>query len=302
MKREGIVIGTVMVGLALIFGCVPKDQSTASKYPKIGEKFKGDVEFTLWNHTKLDIDSLEIQGEADPSKGRYAYPERDQLISSTYNTGTKITANSQGKWSLKAGKYKVTAAGPGAQKYSSVKVLYEYPLDLSGPTELVVYDDPAPPTDVAPPAGIKQVMEYSYQEAINKKTAERQANAQAARDAQLATCKKNIPPPNERPAPGKTKPDGRWTCVIGGEANGTNYVTVVQLADGKITGTMGPGSADRNNSWQGAMVGDEVRFRYAGLEGGGRLKLDPGGKAMSGPGWTYLPEGRCLSWNLTCTR
>lgn len=178
-----------------------------------------------------------------------------------------------------------------------------YALDLQGPTELVVYDDPQPPTDVAPRPGVKQILELSGGEAAARAANAAQASASAAREAQLAIGKKNIPPPNEKPAPtNKAKPDGKWTCVIGGEASGTNYVTLVQLADGKISATHGPGSADRNNSWQGAIVGDEVRFRYAGLEGGGRLKLDPSGKAMSGPGWTYFPEGRCVSWNLTCTR
>lgn len=299
-----MVIGSVMVGLALMLGCVPPQggASSASAYPKTGEKFKGSIEFTLWNHTKFDIDTVEVQGPVDPSKGQYAYPERDYLVSPNYGSGAKILANNQGKWSLKPGKYKITATGPGAAKYSSVTALSAYELDLQAPTELVVYDDPQPPTDVAPPGGIKQVMELSYQEMVNRKTAERQANVQASRDAALAQCKKNIPALNEKPAPGKIKPDGKWTCIIGGEGSGTNYVTLVQLADGKITATMGPGSADRNTSWQGVMVGDEVRFRYTGIEGGGRLKLDPGRKAMSGPGWTYMNEGRCMSWTLTCMR
>ena len=77
MKREGAVIGSVMAGLALMFGCIPPQggANKAGGSPKVGEKFKGDVEFTLWNHTKFDVDNVEIQGPTDPSKGRYAYPE-----------------------------------------------------------------------------------------------------------------------------------------------------------------------------------------------------------------------------------
>lgn len=304
MWRQG-VWGSIGVGFALIIGCVPPQDGASgggSKYPSRGEKFKGDIEFTLWNHTKFDIDSLEIQAPADTTKGRYASPETDTLISSNNASTPKMPPNAQQKWSLKPGKYTITAKGPGAAKYSIMQPLYRYELDLQAPTELVVYDDPAPPKDVAPPAGVKQILEFSWQEDSNRKQAEHNAAVSAQRDQEYAFCKKNIPPPNETPAPGKTKPDGKWTCVMSGGAQGTNYITIVQLAGGKITGTLGPGSADRNNSWEGAMVNDEVHFRWTGLEGGGKLKLDPGGRAMSGPAWTWFQEGRCNTYKMTCTR
>jgi len=116
-------------------------------------------------------------------------------------------------------------------------------------------------------------------------------------------CQANVDAAHGTPKPGRTKLQGRFECVFGGAFNGTSNAQIVQLADGKLTATVtevGNGNV-ANITWEGVVVGDEMRFAYANLPSGGAMKLDPGGRALIGQGTSLLDTG-CVSWTLTCTR
>jgi hypothetical protein len=129
----------------------------------------------------------------------------------------------------------------------------------------------------------------------------RSAKGPSAEEQNLTLCKTKIPKAAEKPAPGKTKADGRWTCVYGGGVDGSVQVTLVQVASGRLTGIL---IGDNGTAgWEGAVVGDEARIHFKNEDSGTVLKIDPGGRAMSGQGWSFRSaDGICQPWTLTCTR
>jgi len=258
----------------------------------------------LINQTDVTIRDFMITEGRDSYGRRRAHIVASGQVSSDYKKyGTPIPPGARHEVRLAPGTYALRVEGQTPQstsrRYNDETLLSNYVVELQGPTEIVVYIKDKPSEEPTP--GFKRFVEVSWSETVRQKSAAEKASAAQAREANYKACVAQIPPKNEKPAPGRTRADGKWTCIIGGEATGTNFVNLAQLADGKITATVT--GTDRNISWEGAVVGDEVRFRYAGFDAiGGKLKLDPGGRAMSGNGFTFTDDGRCMRWTLTCTK
>lgn len=281
-------VSSLILAFVLLIGCAHRGRT--ARHPD-DSLFNGPVELTFENRTKLQIEMLLIH---DATSSEPDSRNTRALIARSTD-GIMLASGATAKFKLAAGTYRVSAEGaPTNSGYSPlsslVRLLVDYKLDLTAPTQLVLYDA-TPPTDVVKPLGAQQVMVLSWTES---------AKQQAASD--YAACQKAVPHPNESPVPSKTKVSGSWTCVMGGGVKGTNFVRLVQLANGTITATLS--GADGSTSWEGVVRGDELRYRFAGLDtAGGVLKIDPGGRAMTGSGNTWLPnEARCLSYSMTCTR
>ncbi|MBX3227365.1 MAG: hypothetical protein KIT84_13510 [Labilithrix sp.] len=298
MLRHGVVL-SVMTVLALLIGCLPpKDKGAAGADTKKAKRvFDGPLELSFVNRTKDELSAISvIEAEFHSDRRR----DEEFLIATGYghtDTAPAIPPGGSAKFGFKAGSYTITVRGGKGM----LSHLFDYKLDVTGSTEIVIYDQD-PPKDVPPRAGVHQIVVLSFTEDSRRKSQEHAAHAKAAREADYDRCKKFVAPTFEHPAAGKMKLDGQWTCVMGGGASGTNFVKLIQLADGKITATIT--GADRSTTWEGIVKGNEVRYRFSGFDAtGGILKVDPGGRAMTGNGVVWLPEeGRCNGYTLTCTK
>jgi len=263
---------------------------------------EGNVPVTVVNQTKYPITSLVVMNDRGEAGFDTTASELESMIGDY--AGAKyppIPPGGEETFGMKPGK-KLFAATREHRKSGdppTYTMLRDYKVDVSGPVRIVIYDGDAPKADPAP-AGATQHIVLSRDEELARQQSKNEAQAQAAADANFKVCQSKLPPKQERPAPGKVHVDGKWTCILGGDAHGTNYVSLAQLADGKISATIT--GADRNNTWEGAVVRDELHFRLAGQDVGGKLKIDPGGRAMSGAGNSFTDRGECLSWTLTCTK
>jgi hypothetical protein len=191
----------------------------------------------------------------------------------------------------------VLGAPVGRLTYGKIIAGIKPMVSFTGPTELVISDT----KEVADPPtpGYTRVVKLSVdgqKKADDRYTSDRRAEAEQQ-------CQRNIDGANGTPRPGKTKAQGRFKCVFGGSFDGNANVTLVQLANGKITATVSEAGGSRiaSTTWTGIVDGDMLRFAYAGLPSGGALKIDPGGRAMIGHG-TTLDGNVCVNWTMTCTR
>ncbi|MBX3231762.1 MAG: hypothetical protein KIT84_42725 [Labilithrix sp.] len=201
--------------------------------------------------------------------------------------GARVPPGERVSASLKPNTYAVTISAVRAG------ILHTERIPLRGATELVVQERAAAAAPAA--AGFTQLVRVSDVVAREAKEADRASKRAEAE----ADCAKSIPQ-SVAPSPGKTKITGKWTCNYGGAREGTDWVNLVQLADGKITATIAVG-VDRGATWEGAVVHDELRFRFSRVTSGGVLKIDPGGRALTGEGQSFA-DGQCHRWTLTCTR
>lgn len=272
--------------------------------PQAEIPFPGDVPLVLINQTDATIRDFMITEGREVYGNRRAHIVSSGKVTSNYKKyGTPIPPGARHEVRLAPGTYALLVEGQPpksvTRNYNDETLLSNYVVELQGPTEIVVYKTDKPSEQPTP--GFKRLVEVTFSTKVREKMAAEKAAAQQERGANYRACTAELPPKNEKPAPGRTRADGKWTCIVGGDVTGTNFVNLAQLADGKITATVT--GMDRNISWEGAVVGDEVHFRYAGMENvGGKVKLDPGGRAMTGNGYTFTDDGRCLRRTLTCTK
>lgn len=298
------VTGSLMVCFALLLGCPPAQDPYGAKALEAGGEQAGTISLTIVNKTQATINHFNLM--TDPG-GDSRTTEFATMIFSNPNS-PDIKPGESREFHVKAGAKKVELSDyPSNMSHAKTRILYDYKIDIQGPTQIVVYDTDPPP-EVTAPAGAKQVVLMGIDAQKAKDDAAREAKYQQTEqklqkhaDAEFAKCQQLVPPKGERAAPSRAKADGKWTCVLSGGASGTDYVNVVQLASGSITATVT--GFDRNATWEGAIVGDELHFRYPQLDsGGGKLKIDPGGHALIGPMWIYSAQGQCVQIQATCTR
>lgn len=301
---RAVVTSSLMCIFALLIGCPPPADPYGAKQLEAGGAQAGSIPLTIVNKTSSPINHFNL---ATDNGERISTTDFATMIFSS-STSPDIKPGESREFKIKAGKKQVELSDyPTNMSHPKTRILDNYVIDVQGPTQIVVYDT-EPPPEVTAPAGVKQVVLLG----VDAKKAEQRAADDAAYNkmkadnkqraaANLQQCQKLVPPKGERPVPGRTKADGKWTCILSGGASGTDYVNVVQLADGSISGTVT--GFDRNATWEGAVLGDEVHFRFPQIDaGGGKLKLDPGGRAMKGPMWVYSSDGVCVNIALTCTR
>lgn len=253
----------------------------------------GDVPFAITNKTSVPISSLDF----DATINRH-FHAAVMILDAQYGRPGPIQPGQTARFSFAPGQYNVTARAKDDLRGSTTLARLGG-FSLNGPTQLVIHETPAPPTDVATLPGFTVEMQERVDLKDKRIAAANAANAQARRDQARGECQRHLS--SAPPSPGKIKATGKWRCVLGGVYSGTDYVDLVQLADGQITATVS--GADRNNTWTGAVVGETVNFKFAGTtSSGGALKLDASGKAMLGQGFTFTDGGECLQWTLTCTK
>ena len=244
----------------------------------------GDAPLAITNRTSDPIVRLNIT-----NRENYHAMELD-----LDRMSSPILPGQTARFSLQPGTYSILAS-TGAHRLLDISSF-----SLAGATQIVVHDGERPPTDVTPLQGFTVKNFERFDRAEARAIAIEKNQARARRDRALADCQRwvTIPPAS----PGRTKSSGRWHCVFGGGTyTGSDYVDLVQLADGKLTATVS--GVDRNATWEGSVVADEVHFRWTGVDASGAtLRIDPSGKAMIGDGHTFTDGGECLSWKLTCTR
>lgn len=270
---------TILVGLllSLLIGCFNRDVP-----PK--NELAGPNELMIVNKTSRVIHSVTVASRREPRSS-----EQHPLVGGgTDSNAHEIAPGGSVRGAYRPGHYFVTAWS------INVVALEHYELDVRGPVQIVIYQGEKP-SNVSAPPGYEQLFVPDWDEVHKKEVA-------ATTASESSRCKATVDLTRETPAPGRTKVDGSWTCVLGGSAKGTNYVKLVQLADGKITATIS--GTDRNTTWEGIVKNDEVRYRYAEWENsGGVLKVDPGGHAMKGSGvdW-HAKDHHCSSYTVTCTK
>jgi hypothetical protein len=238
------------------------------------------VEIVVVNRTSKVVNSVWI------ANGEYS--DIPQVLPPGQRASFRIDPNSE---KGPTGKWNVTIS----DKPSAVQGFASHHFDLPGPTELVFYDG-ARPNDPPTPGFTQHIVPTHLQVLADGKSA---ANSHLAESK--ATCAKRVPRQGEKPRPGRTRATGHWKCVLGGSFSGTDFVDLVQLADGRITATLS--GVDRDSTWEGVVVGKEVHFRFANRSlSGGVLVLDGGGRAMCGTAWSMTNSNDCAEWTLTCTR
>jgi hypothetical protein len=263
--------------LALAAACGPPRPA------RIEGALAGDVGFAITNLTSVPIIVVDMgQGY-------------DILNLDLDRKGDPIQPGQTARLALRPGEYRVTLLGRAAGRQL---LFQEEHLRLNRPTQIVVHDGERPPAYAALD-GFSVVTRERFDTVYERqRAADQAARAARARQARAECERRSAPLP---PAPGKVKATGKWRCVLGGAYTGTDYVDLVQLVDGHITATLT--GSDRNATWTGSVVGDEVRFQFAGnAADGGTLKLDPSGRAMVGNGVTFTDRGECTQWTMTCTR
>lgn len=297
---RAVVTSCLMLVFALLIGCPPAQPAFDPRGAQ-----KGDIPLTIVNKTHAVINNVNV---ATDTGKKYSTVDFVSLIFEGDPKYPVIKPGEEREFRLKAGKKQLTVKDhPGDMSNPRTKILEDYPIDLEGPTQVVVYDDDPPPV-VTAPGGVTQVVVQGIDaQKAKQRAADDAAYAKTKQDirqrsaAELQKCQSLVPPKGERPAPGRAKVDGKWTCILSGGASGTDYVALVQLAGGNISGTVT--GFDRNATWEGSIVGDEVHFRFPQVDaGGGKLKVDPGGRAMKGPMWIYANDGFCVNITMTCTR
>ncbi|HEY4175265.1 MAG TPA: hypothetical protein VGM90_00465 [Kofleriaceae bacterium] len=297
MSRGSLFVACIALALA---SCVPKGGGATGgggdhpKYMMVTEKPDG-VPLRVVNHTNVTITALELAGF--PVNATVSPHDVVQVnIPPNGQTDLKIDPAT-----MKDGELMLTVKNlrPGAtHDYDTdILVMNDRNYDLKQPLQVDVVED----ENASPPvsAGYMQDIRLTYAKAQAK--AQQQANAAAEEAAKV--CQKTLDAAHGKPSPGKLKAQGKFKCVFGGAFDGTMNVQLVQLAGGKITATLTEfgGGGVANNTWDGVVVGDEVRFAWNGLPSGGSGKLDPGGHAIIGTGVT-LQNGACVNWRITCTR
>lgn len=253
----------------------------------------GDIPFAITNVSSVPLNDLSFSTKID---GRYRVAV--MILDHAYGRPGPIDPGQTAKFAFVPAEYEVQLrAHVGG--YGNTTVCSPAKLQLTGPTQIVLYDGPTPPANVATLPGFT-VVTCERQDLKDKRIAA--ANAAAAqnrRDAARNECVRRLGSTN--PSPGRIKATGKWKCILGGAYKGTDYVDLVQLADGRITATVS--GSDRNSTWSGAVVGEDVNFRFSDTTAsGGALKLDPSGRAMLGNGYTFTEGGECLTWTMTCTK
>ena len=266
----------VIVGL-MVLACGPRGG-------RLEGALAGDAPLAVTNRTSDPIDLLEVTSKAN----------FQVMFLDLKKMHSPILPGQTARFSLKPGSYSIRAE-------SNYRELLDLPsTSVTGPTQLVLLDSEPPPADLTRLEGF-EVRTFARRDRLEDKARAEQENAaRAHRERALAECKRWVALPAA--SPGRTKATGRWHCVFGGGTyTGSDYVDLVQLADGHLTATVN--GVDRNSTWDGSLVGDEVHFRWTGVDASGAtLRLDPSGKAMIGEGHTFTDGGECLSWKLTCTR
>lgn len=242
------------------------------------QEYTGEIPLVFVNQTDQPLCSIELY---------VAYSVR---IQDDLKGEPCIPPGGQREFHLLAKQYEIRMWGPHSHTFSASTTK----LALSEPTQIVIWDTAPPAASTGTGMKLIAVESDKHHSAILREQADAKAHQQHE------TCAAHLPPDNERPSPGKTKATGKWKCVLGGSFTGTDYVDLVQLADGHISATVS--GADRSMTWTGAVVGDEVHFRWGegGLEGG-VLKLDPSARAMSGKIYTFN-KNKCEAGTFTCTR
>ena len=276
--------------------CGPKTPRPAEVAYTVVTQDPTGIPVTIVNRTPLPIIRLSISGFSPSVEP----PPHDEYRVDIAPNGGRISlrikpaALANNELMLSAHALRET----GAESWDTqVVLLNDKNFVLRGPTEINIVESDAI-AEPAPP-GYERVVRFTYKKQQERDAASIQAQAQA----EAQRCQDNVDAAHGKPRTGKTKLQGRFKCVFGGAFNGTSNAQVVQLADGKLTATVteiGNGNV-ANITWEGIVVGDEMRFAYAGLPSAGTLKIDPGGRALIGQGTSLLDTG-CVSWTLTCTR
>jgi hypothetical protein len=284
MEQLGIVVmATVLVGAAAACGAPtaapqsPNNQphkalTSAERHAQAKSAMAGDVPLVVINRTRGKLTAVSVFAGNDVLESFLPLDPADHR--------PLESGESRQLALLKAGAYRLSTS-------TENNFHGDTELTLEGPTEVVVFDEKAPPTD-SPTAGFTRV-------AVESRPSEHHA---APRHIPLA-CEIGIPKMSEKPKPGPTRVDGHWRCVLGGAVVGTDRVELVQLASGAISATVS--GLHANTSWTGIVAGDSVGFRVANQTSGGRLKIDPGGHSLRGNG-QVLDGEKCLSYTMTCTR
>ncbi len=246
---------------------------------------KGDVPLVIVNRTTAPFKSVRL---VDAQSSKSAYPLDPLRHEPSIPPGGNIALK------VRPGALKLDVVGDGGAKTSGPTLLKAYLVNVTGPTSVVVYEGEKPSGGASP--GYAEILVPSYE---IEQQAKRAADAAAVKSRQ-DECVARVPSKAETPAPGPIRASGKWQCVLGGAYTGTDYVTLAQLADGRISATLA--GADRNQAWEGVVIKDEVHFRFSNTSSdGGILKLDPSGHSMRGDAYTYR-NGKCNHWTLTCTK
>ncbi|MBX3233868.1 MAG: hypothetical protein KIT84_31455 [Labilithrix sp.] len=304
-------VGTLVRGLiGLVFAiglisCVVKPQPAGPAeehdYNAVEGSMQGKAPLVISNYTPHHIQYVDLELADVPPGGR---TESGTIyLGENYHSKRPVIAPSSTQdFKVKPGVWLVTL-----RSHKFVEVLLKKKLHLTeAGTRVLVYEGDKPPPEAPPaPAGytaVETTATYYAQSKAHARVAAIEHDQQAARTAAgHKECAAKVPAA-DKPAPGKVRVDGRWTCVIGGTWTGTDHMNIVQLADGKITATI-TGGPDASRTWSGAVVGSELQFRYADDSySGGRLKLDPGGRAMTGDAVAMNKGGDCKPFTLTCTK
>jgi hypothetical protein len=195
---------------------------------------------------------------------------------------------------LRVGYYKLLVVKLFATEGEVGEPIETLNIRIAAATQYVVYDAVDVPKVTALPGF--RLEPYGTKAHLDAVAHDEENKAAQSRAAAERECSPIIEPPKLKP--GGVKVDGHWTCVLGGAGRGTDYVSIVSLAGGKISATLN--GADRDGTWSGFVSGDTLYFKLGNLRSGGHLKLDPGGKAMLGEGASL--EGYCRTWTMTCTK
>lgn len=280
--------GVFCIALCAVLGCggSPPQAPRGPVYAIVTTESTG-IPIVVVNHTASTISSLELVS-FPPAGGRVSdkYPtalapsEKAEL-----RVNPAMLNNNELLITIRAG--------------TEVLVTNDRPYVVTGPLQIDVVDDES--RAVPPPAGFTSDVRLTVK-GLEAKRANEAAQFEAE---QAALCQKTVDAAHVPPKPSKKlkKLTGTFKCEFSGAFSGTADVKITQKAGGAISATVSEvaGAVTTNTTWEGVIVGTELRFAYKDVNAGGALEIDPKAKTLTGGG-TSLTDSGCVSWQMTCTK